>query len=200
MSGSDCKEDDDQLRVYAVDSYLNVLKGNCFHLPQHFLQVMSWVCNLTNTLTQTLVKMLNMTQICLHVQVLGEYSHLQESVDQREVICLLTKLLDQKTITSVTRVWVLFALTKLSEDQTDLILDLLENLSSSQDTVLRQQAQELHHLSQDSQLHEWVLPRGAPWGSVEVFVYVNNCLDDVRVCRFLQSCDHENIQTILLSR
>ncbi|XP_057185664.1 AP-4 complex subunit epsilon-1 isoform X1 [Triplophysa rosa] len=140
--GSDCKEDDDQLRLYAVGSYLNVLKGNCFHLPQHFLQVMSWV--------------------------LGEYSHLQESVDQREVICLLTKLLDQKTISSETRVWVLFALTKLSEDQTDLILDLLESLSSSQDTVLRQQAQELHHLSQDSQLHEWVLPHGAPWDSVEV--------------------------------
>ncbi|KAA0724674.1 AP-4 complex subunit epsilon-1 [Triplophysa tibetana] len=92
--GSNCKEDDDQLRLYAVDSYLNVLKGNCFHLPQHFLQ--------------------------------------------------------------------------LSEDQTDLILDLLENLSSSQNTVIRQQAQELHHLSQDSQLHEWVLPRGAPWDSVEV--------------------------------
>lgn len=140
--GSDCKEDDDQLRLFAVDSYLTVLKGKCSHLPQHFLQVMSWV--------------------------LGEYSHLQESVDQREVICLLTKLLDQKTISSETRVWVLSALTKLSKDQTDLILDLAESLSSSQDTVHRQQAQELRHLSQDSQLHEWVLPCGAPWDSVEV--------------------------------
>lgn len=102
------------------------------------------------------------------VQVLGEYSHLQESVDQREVIRLLTKLLDQKTISSETRAWVLSALNKLSKDQTDLILDLVESLSSSQDTVLRQQAQELRHLNQDSQLHEWVLPRGAPWDSVEV--------------------------------
>lgn len=109
-----------------------------------------------------------MTPVCLPAQVLGEYSHLQECVDQREVICLLMKLLDQKTISSETRVWVLSALTKLSKDQTDLILDLTESLSSSQDTVLRQQAQELRHLSQDSQMHEWVLPRGAPWDSVEV--------------------------------
>ncbi|XP_073720644.1 AP-4 complex subunit epsilon-1-like isoform X1 [Misgurnus anguillicaudatus] len=140
--GSDCKEEDEQLRLYAVDSYLSVLKENSSHLPQNFLQVMSWV--------------------------LGEYSHLQESLDQREVVHLLMKLLDQKSVTCETRVWVLSALTKLSKDQTDLILDLAESLSSSQDTVLRQQAQELCHLSQDSELHGWVLPRGAPWDSVEV--------------------------------
>ncbi len=71
-------------------------------------------------------------------------------------------------MSSETRVWILSALTKISEGQTDLILDLAESLSSSQDTVLRQQAQELRHLSQDSQLHEWVLPRGAPWDGIEV--------------------------------
>uniref|UniRef100_A0A672M3T8 AP-4 complex subunit epsilon n=1 Tax=Sinocyclocheilus grahami TaxID=75366 RepID=A0A672M3T8_SINGR len=135
-------EEDDQLRLYAVDSYLTVLKGHTSHLPQCFLQVMSWV--------------------------LGEYAHLQESVDQREVIQFLTQLLDQRSVSSETRVWILSALTKISEGQTDLILDLAESLSSSQDTVLRQQAQELRHLSQDSQLHEWALPRGAPWDSIEV--------------------------------
>lgn len=140
--GSESKEEDDELRLYAVDSYLSVLEGDASHLPQHFLQVMSWV--------------------------LGEYSHLQECVDQREVIRLLTKLLDQRSVSSETRVWILSALTKISEGQTDLILDLAESLSSSQDTVLRQQAQELRHLSQNTQLHGWVLPRGAPWDSMEV--------------------------------
>ncbi|XP_067235633.1 AP-4 complex subunit epsilon-1 isoform X2 [Chanodichthys erythropterus] len=140
--GSESKEEDDELRLYAVDSYLTVLKGDASHLPQRFLQVMSWV--------------------------LGEYSDFQECVDQREVIRLLTKLLDQRSVTSETRVWILSALTKISEGQTDLILDLSESLSSSQDTVLRQQAQELRHLSRDSQLHEWALPRGAPWDSMEV--------------------------------
>ncbi|KTF90096.1 hypothetical protein cypCar_00041750 [Cyprinus carpio] len=136
--GSESKEEDDQLRLYAVNSYLTVLKGDASHLPQRFLQV------------------------------LGEYAHLQESVDQREVIRLLTQLLDQRSVSSETRVWILSALTKISEGQTDLILDLAESLSSSQDTVLRQQAQELRQLSQDSQLYEWVLPRGAPWDSMEV--------------------------------
>uniref|UniRef100_A0A8C2I326 AP-4 complex subunit epsilon n=1 Tax=Cyprinus carpio TaxID=7962 RepID=A0A8C2I326_CYPCA len=130
--GSESKEEDDQLRLYAVNSYLTVLNGDASHLPQRFLQVMSWV--------------------------LGEYAHLQESVDQREVIRLLTQLLDQRSVSSETRVWILSALTKISEGQTDLILDLAESLSSSQDTVLRQQAQELRQLSQDSQLYEWVLP------------------------------------------
>uniref|UniRef100_A0A672SE89 Adaptor related protein complex 4 subunit epsilon 1 n=1 Tax=Sinocyclocheilus grahami TaxID=75366 RepID=A0A672SE89_SINGR len=129
-------------RLYAVDSYLTVLKGDASHLPQRFLQLMSWV--------------------------LGEYAHLQESVDQREVIRLLTQLLDQRSVSSETRVWILSALTKISEGQPDLILDLAEGLSSSQDTVLRQQAQELRQLSQDSQLYEWVLPRGAPWDGMEV--------------------------------
>ncbi|KAI2648581.1 AP-4 complex subunit epsilon-1 [Labeo rohita] len=140
--GSESKEEDDQLRLYAVDSYLNVLKGDTSHLPQRFLQVMSWV--------------------------LGEYTHLQESVDQHEVTRLLAKLLDQRSVSSETRVWILSALTKISEGHTDLILDLAESLSSSQDTVLRQQAQELRLLSQDSQLHEGVLPHGALWDSMEV--------------------------------
>ncbi|KAL0155342.1 hypothetical protein M9458_049605, partial [Cirrhinus mrigala] len=85
--------------------------------------------------------------------VLGEYAHLQESVDQRE-------MLDQRSVSSETRVWILSALTKISEGQIDLILNLAESLSSSQDTELR-------HLNQDSQLHEGVLPRGAPWDGME---------------------------------
>lgn len=104
----------------------------------------------------------------MYFQVVGEYSHLQECVDQREVIRLLMKLLEQKSVSSETRVWILSALTKISDGQTDVILELAESISCSQDTVLRQQAHELRHLSLDSQLHEWVLARGAAWDDVEV--------------------------------
>ncbi len=116
---------------------------------------------------------------CVFAQVLGEYTPLRESEDQREVIRLLTQLLDQRSVSSETRVWILSALTKISEGQTDLILDLAESLSSSQDTVLRQQAQELRHLSQDSQLHEWVLPRGASWDGIEVTGLIVSPYDDM---------------------
>ncbi|XP_072528422.1 AP-4 complex subunit epsilon-1 [Salminus brasiliensis] len=142
--GSDSEEDDRQLKLYAVHSYLTVLKDDCSRLPQHFLQVISWV--------------------------LGEYSCLKEDMDQREVIGLLKKLLEQRGVGSETRSWVLSALTKLSVGPgcADLALELAESLSSSLDTVLRQQTHELRLLSQDSQLHARVLPHLAPWDSLEV--------------------------------
>lgn len=43
LSGSDAEEDDRQLRLYAVDSYVALLRSDCSHLPQCFLQVISWV-------------------------------------------------------------------------------------------------------------------------------------------------------------
>uniref|UniRef100_A0A8B9GW22 Adaptor related protein complex 4 subunit epsilon 1 n=1 Tax=Astyanax mexicanus TaxID=7994 RepID=A0A8B9GW22_ASTMX len=142
--GSDNEEDDKHLKLYAVDSYLTVLKGGCSRLPQHFLQVVSWV--------------------------LGEYSCLKEDEDQREVIRLLNKLLEQRGVSSETRSWVLSALTKLCVGPgcADLALELADSLSSSLDTVLRQQAHELRLLSQDSQLHARVLPRPAPLDNLEV--------------------------------
>ncbi|XP_026775724.2 AP-4 complex subunit epsilon-1 [Pangasianodon hypophthalmus] len=131
--GSDAEEDDRQLRLYAVDSYMTVLKGDCSHLPQCFLQVISWV--------------------------LGEYSCMREGLDQREVMALLKKLLEQRGVSSETRSWVLCALTKLcqSSGSEELVVELAESLSSSLDTVLRQQAHELQCLSRDSQLHARVL-------------------------------------------
>ncbi|XP_060770460.1 AP-4 complex subunit epsilon-1 [Neoarius graeffei] len=131
--GSDVEEDDRQLRLYAVDSYMAVLKGDCSHLPQCFLQVISWV--------------------------LGEYSCMREDLDRWEVMALLKKLLEQRGVSSETRSWVLCALTKLcqSSGSTELVLELAESLASSLDTVLRQQAHELECLSRDSQLHARVL-------------------------------------------
>ncbi|XP_048112066.1 AP-4 complex subunit epsilon-1 [Alosa alosa] len=48
--GSDSEEDDRQLRVYAVESYVSLLQTDPTHLPQRFLQVISWVRN-THTFT-----------------------------------------------------------------------------------------------------------------------------------------------------
>ncbi|XP_076846996.1 AP-4 complex subunit epsilon-1 isoform X2 [Brachyhypopomus gauderio] len=142
--GSQNEADDRQLKVYAVDSYLTLLNGDCSNLPQRFLQVISWV--------------------------LGEYSCLSEGLDQEEVIGPLRKLLDQRGVSAETRSWVLSALTKLCRGpgQADVALALAESLSSSLDTVLRQQAHELRHLVQDRSLHARVLPQPAPSHSLEV--------------------------------
>ncbi|XP_066523362.1 AP-4 complex subunit epsilon-1 isoform X2 [Hoplias malabaricus] len=142
--GSENEDEDRQLRLYAVDSYLAILMGDCSRLPQHFIQVISWV--------------------------LGEYSCLKKDVEQQEAFRLLRKLLEQKGVSSETKSWVLSALTKLREGPgcAELALELAESLSSSLDTVLRQQAHELGILSQDSELNTRVLPHAAPWDSIEV--------------------------------
>lgn len=87
-------------------------------------------------------------------QVLGEYSSMRDGLEQREVLTLLKKLLEQRGVSSETRSWVLCALTKLcqSSGSAELILDLADSLAASLDTVLRQQAHELQCLSCDSQL------------------------------------------------
>ncbi|XP_062849431.1 AP-4 complex subunit epsilon-1 [Trichomycterus rosablanca] len=142
--GSDAEEEDRQLKLYAVDSYLALLKGDCSRQPQRFLQVISWV--------------------------LGEYSHMRKGLDQCEVISLLKKLLEQRGVSSETKSWVLLALTKLCQGSghAELVMELAESLSSSLDTVLQQQAHELLCLSQDSQLHTQVLPHSATRDSIEV--------------------------------
>lgn len=91
-------------------------------------------------------------------------------MEQQEVVRLLKKLLAQKGVSSETKSWVLSGLTKLCKGPGcgELALELAESLSSSLDTVLRQQAQELRLLSQDSQLHIRVLPSAASWDSLEV--------------------------------
>uniref|UniRef100_UPI0037E73555 AP-4 complex subunit epsilon-1 n=1 Tax=Semicossyphus pulcher TaxID=241346 RepID=UPI0037E73555 len=142
--GFDSVEEDRKLRQFAVDSYVSLLQDGPGKLPQRFLQVISWV--------------------------LGEYSYLREELEPATVLRLLAKLLDSKKTTSETKSWVLTAMTKLCAGGAGVSVaqEVSETYSSSLDTVLRQRAQELQHLSQDSELRERVLPRDAGLESIEV--------------------------------
>nr|XP_020514600.1 AP-4 complex subunit epsilon-1 isoform X1 [Labrus bergylta] len=142
--GFDSVEEDRKLRQFAVDSYVSLLQGGPGKLPQRFLQVISWV--------------------------LGEYSHLSEELDPATVLSLLSKLLDSKNTSSETKSWVLVAMTKLCEGRAGVSVarEVSETYSSSLDTALRQRAQELQHLSQDSELRARVLPRDASREPLEV--------------------------------
>uniref|UniRef100_A0AAY4ELC9 AP-4 complex subunit epsilon n=1 Tax=Denticeps clupeoides TaxID=299321 RepID=A0AAY4ELC9_9TELE len=123
------EEEQQQLRVFAVDSYLTLLESDTAHLPQRFLQVISWA--------------------------LGEFSYLKDGLEPCKVTKLLAKLLDERNVTSESRSWILSAMAKLSAGPgaAALALQVSERYSSSLDTVLRQQALELLHLSQDPELH-----------------------------------------------
>uniref|UniRef100_A0A667ZIR9 AP-4 complex subunit epsilon n=1 Tax=Myripristis murdjan TaxID=586833 RepID=A0A667ZIR9_9TELE len=135
--GFDSTEEDRQLRLFAVDSYVSLLQGEPGRLPQRFLQVISWV--------------------------LGEYSHLREGLEPATTLRLLAKLLDMKHTSSETKSWVLLAMSKLCEgpDCVSLAQELSERHGGSLDTVLRQRVQELRHLSEDAELRASVLPRDA---------------------------------------
>uniref|UniRef100_UPI003AAA5824 AP-4 complex subunit epsilon-1 n=1 Tax=Centroberyx gerrardi TaxID=166262 RepID=UPI003AAA5824 len=142
--GFDNVEEDLQLRLFAVDSYVSLLQGEPAKLPQRFLQVISWV--------------------------LGEYSHLREGLEAATVLRLLAKLLDMKRTSSETKSWVLMAMTKISEGPACVCVaqEVSERYSGSLDTVLRQRVQELQHLSQGSELRDRVLPRNAGLEPLEV--------------------------------
>ncbi|XP_041652629.1 AP-4 complex subunit epsilon-1 [Cheilinus undulatus] len=142
--GFDSVEEDRKLRQFAVDSYISLLHGRPGKLPQRFLQVISWV--------------------------LGEYSHLREDLEPATVLRLLSRLLDSKTTSSETKSWVLMAMTKLCSGTAGISVaqEISETYSSSLDTVLRQRAQELQHLSQDSELRARVLPGDGSQEPLEV--------------------------------
>ncbi|XP_023266389.1 AP-4 complex subunit epsilon-1-like, partial [Seriola lalandi dorsalis] len=148
--GFDSVEEDRKLRLFAVDSYVSLLQGEPGKLPQRFLQVISWV--------------------------LGEYSHLKEELEPAIVLKLLAKLLDMKQTSSETKSWVLVAMTKLCEGRAGVSVtqEVSETYSSSMDTVLRQRAQELQCLSQDSELRGRVLFRDTGLEPLEV-TYMEGC-------------------------
>ncbi|XP_055365834.1 AP-4 complex subunit epsilon-1 [Betta splendens] len=134
--GFDSVEEDRKLRLFAVDSYVSLLQGKPGNLPQRFLQVISWV--------------------------LGEYSHLREELDPATVMRLLVKLLERKQTSSETKSYVLMAMTKLcrSGEGVSIAQEVSESYSSSMDTVLRQRAHELQHLSHNLELRTRVLLPG----------------------------------------
>lgn len=101
---------------------------------------------------------------------------------------LLSKLLDTKNTSSETKTWVLMTMTKLCEGAAGVSVaqEVSEAYSSSLDTVLRQRAQELQHLSQDSELRARVVPRDAGLEPLEV-TYAQTCYDTIQHCVIVRS-------------
>ncbi|XP_069046608.1 AP-4 complex subunit epsilon-1 isoform X2 [Lepisosteus oculatus] len=142
--GFDNEDEDRQLRLYAVDSYLSLLEQDNVHFPQRFLQVMSWV--------------------------LGEYSYLKSETGYEVVLKKLARLLDQSSVTPETKSWIMAAITKLSSGTTctETARAVALKYSTSLDTVLRQCAFELRHLTEDRDLMSQVLPLDASCEDLEV--------------------------------
>ncbi|KAM6257374.1 AP-4 complex subunit epsilon-1 isoform 1-T1 [Porphyrio hochstetteri] len=132
--GFDDGKQDDQLRMYAVRSYLGLLEeGDALH-PQKFLQVMSWV--------------------------LGEYSSLVTDVDPEVILAKLHSLLKKTFVTSETKAWIMAAVTKIASrtSYSKTVNKLIQEFSNSLDTCMRQYAFELKHLCEDKALMKNLLP------------------------------------------
>ncbi|KAM4829956.1 AP-4 complex subunit epsilon-1 [Thomomys bottae] len=132
--GFDDETEDQQLRLYAVQSYLTLLDMENVLYPQKFLQVMSWV--------------------------LGEYSYLLDKETPEEIITRLYKLLMKEFISSETKAWLIAAITKLTPQaqSSDIVEKLIQEFTTSLDTCLRQQAFELKHLHKNVELMKSLLP------------------------------------------
>ncbi|KAJ8252425.1 hypothetical protein COCON_G00217370 [Conger conger] len=142
--GFESAEEDTQLRLNAVDSYLALLKTDTSLLPQRFLQVISWV--------------------------LGEFSFLKAGLEPGLVLAELARLLEQGRVTTETRSWVLAAMSKLCGGPAcaGVAGEVAARYGGSLCTTVRQQALELGVLSQDPALRDRVLPQNAGWDSLEV--------------------------------
>ncbi|KAM6352626.1 AP-4 complex subunit epsilon-1 isoform 3-T3 [Alca torda] len=132
--GFDDGKEDDQLRIYAVQSYLALLEEEDALYPQKFLQVMSWV--------------------------LGEYSSLVTDVDPEVILTKLHSLLKKTFVTPETKVWIMAAVTKTASRTScsKTVEKLIQEFSNSLDTCMRQYAFELKHLCEDKALMKKLLP------------------------------------------
>ncbi|XP_017373369.1 AP-4 complex subunit epsilon-1 [Cebus imitator] len=132
--GFDDETEDQQLRLYAVQSYLTLLDVENVFYPQRFLQVMSWV--------------------------LGEYSYLLDKETPEEVIAKLYKLLINDSVSSETKAWLIAAVTKLTPQahSSNTIDRLIQEFTISLDTCVRQHAFELKHLHENVELMRSLLP------------------------------------------
>ncbi|GAB1286847.1 AP-4 complex subunit epsilon-1 [Apodemus speciosus] len=131
--GFDDETENQQLRLYAVQSYLTLLDMENTFYPQRFLQVMSWV--------------------------LGEYSYLLDSESPEEVITRLYKLLMSDSISSETKAWLFAAVTKLTSQahSSHIVEKLIQEFTVSLNTCLRQHAFELKHLHENVELMKSLL-------------------------------------------
>ncbi|XP_059952821.1 AP-4 complex subunit epsilon-1 isoform X4 [Mesoplodon densirostris] len=132
--GFDDETENQQLRLYAVQSYFTLLDVENVFYPQRFLQVMSWV--------------------------LGEYSYLLDKETPEEVITKLYKLLRSDSISSETKAWIIAAVTKLTpQAHSSIIVErLIQEFTTSLDTCLRQHAFELKHLHENVEFMKGLLP------------------------------------------
>ncbi|XP_066198771.1 AP-4 complex subunit epsilon-1 isoform X1 [Saccopteryx leptura] len=132
--GFDDETEDQQLRLYAVQSYLTLLDVENVFYPQRFLQVMSWV--------------------------LGEYSYLSDKEMPEEVITKLCKLLMNDSISTETKAWLIAAVTKLTPHahSSNITERLIQEFTVSLDTCMRQHAFELKHLHENVELMKCLLP------------------------------------------
>ncbi|MGH0132215.1 UNVERIFIED_CONTAM: hypothetical protein FKN15_021636 [Acipenser sinensis] len=142
--GFENEAEDRQLRLHAVNSYLSLLEKDNVHVPQRFLQVISWV--------------------------LGEYFFLKAETKPEVVLDKLGRLLDQSSVTSETKGWIMAAITKLSSHTVcpNTVAEVAQKYTTSLDTVLRQHAFELKHLNEDRDLIRRVLPLDASCEDIEV--------------------------------
>ncbi|XP_027426563.1 AP-4 complex subunit epsilon-1 isoform X1 [Zalophus californianus] len=132
--GFDDETEDQQLRLYAVQSYLTLLDVENVFYPQKFLQVMSWV--------------------------LGEYYYLLDKDTPEEVLTKLYKLLMNASVSSETKAWLIAAVTKLTSQahSSNIVERLIQEFTISLDTCMRQHAFELKHLRENVELMKSLLP------------------------------------------
>uniref|UniRef100_A0A8C3IZS3 AP-4 complex subunit epsilon n=1 Tax=Chrysemys picta bellii TaxID=8478 RepID=A0A8C3IZS3_CHRPI len=142
--GFDDEKEDEELRLYAVQSYLSLLEEEDTFYPQKFLQVMSWV--------------------------LGEYSYLINDGDPEVIITRLHRLLKQTFVTSETKAWIMTAVTKMSSRMScsKTIDKLIQEFSTSLDTCMRQYAFELKHLCENKELMKNLFPLDASCDEIMV--------------------------------
>ncbi|XP_044294755.1 AP-4 complex subunit epsilon-1 isoform X2 [Varanus komodoensis] len=131
--GFEDSQEDSQLRLHAVQSYLRLLEDENAVFPQKFLQVMSWV--------------------------LGEYSYLMKNTDPEVFLASLHRILT-KNATSETKVWIMAAVMKIAPRTTvsKTIDELIVEFGNSLDTCMRQHAFELKHLYEDKELMKKLFP------------------------------------------
>ncbi|XP_055991374.1 AP-4 complex subunit epsilon-1 [Sorex fumeus] len=132
--GFDDETENQQLRLYAVQSYLTLLDVENAFYPQRFLQVMSWV--------------------------LGEYSYLLDKETPEEIMAKLYKLLVNDSVSSETKAWLIAAITKLASQaqSSDIVERLIQEFTVSLDTCMRQHAFELKHMHENMELMKSLLP------------------------------------------
>uniref|UniRef100_A0A8D1FBS8 AP-4 complex subunit epsilon n=1 Tax=Sus scrofa TaxID=9823 RepID=A0A8D1FBS8_PIG len=96
----------------------------------------------------------------LLAEVLGEYSYLLDKETPEEVITKLYKLLMSDSISSETKAWIIAAVTKLTPQahSSNIVERLIQELTTSLDTCLRQHAFELKHLHGNVKFMKSLLP------------------------------------------